>query len=405
MSNIITGLDIGSSQIKGVTVTPKKDGALQVVTAFKHPSAGFRRGILVDLEEATMVLRDLVLDLQKISKKTTQNVFVNINSEHVKARSSRGVTAVSRADQIIQKEDLERVFQESRALKLSPNYLVLHNIIKEFFVDDVGEIADPLGMTGNRLEASTLVVEAFAPQVNTLVKCLERVGVKVGGLIFNPLAAARAVLTKRQKELGVMLVDFGYGTTSLVIYEEGKVMHTKSLPIGSGYVTNDIAIGLKTSVDAAEKLKTSYGYAMARDISRREMVSMHEVDPESRTEISKRFLAEIIEVRLVEILDLIDNEMKVLGRSVHLPSGAVVTGGGMKLPGFLDLVKQKLKLPTHIGYPELKGFEFANPAHETLLEDPEMAVAIGLVLWGYDDGVKDKSGIGAIKNFLKNLIP
>ncbi len=405
MASLITGIDIGSSSIKGLVVTPKKDGTLSLVTAFKHESKGVRKGVIVDLEEVTHVLRDLVLDLNHVSKKATRHAFVNMNSEHVKARASRGIVAVARADQEIHQDDIDRVVEASRAVKQLPNYLVLHNIIREYFVDDVGDIADPLGMTGSRLEASTLIVEAFAPQVNLLIKNLERVGIRAAGLIFNPLAAARAVLSKRQKDLGVLLVDFGFGTTSLAVFEEGKVLHTKSLPIGSGFVTNDIAIGFKVSIEAAEKLKVNYGHAVAKHIARREMVKLSAVEPANQNEVSRRFLAEIIEIRLAEILDLINNELKVLGRSVQLPAGVVITGGGIKLPGMDELLRQELKLPVQIGYPSLTDMEVTNTAHAELIDDPEFATAVGLARWGAVEEEHPAGGVETIKNFFRNLMP
>lgn len=406
MSHTITGLDIGSHQIKGMVVEEKRDGTLSLLTAFKYPSAGIRRGVLVDVEEAAGVLRALVLDLQRISKHITQNVYVNMQSPEVRSRSSRGIVPVSRADQEIQRDDIDRAVRASQAVKLSPNYLALHNIIREYIVDDVGDIADPLGMTGNRLEVSTLVVEAFAPQVNILLKNLERVGLRVGGVIFNPLAAARAALSKQQRDLGVLLLDFGFGTTSLAVYEENKVLYTKCIPLGAGYITNDIAIGLKTSIDAAEKLKVNYGCAVAKEINRREMVKLSEVDPANKNEIPRRFLAEIIEIRLAEILGLVNNELKTLGRSAQLPAGVVATGGGVKLAGTTDLIREELKLPAQIGFPNLSGFEISNPAHQDLVDDPEFAVAAGLVLWGGAERGKRGGGrAAALAAFFRNLMP
>ena len=279
-----------------------------------------------------------------------------------------------------------------------PNSIVLHNIIKEYLVDDVGDISDPLGMSGSRLEVSTLIVEGFLPQVNLLLKTLERLNVGVGGVIFNPLAAARSVLSKKQKELGSILIDFGASTTTLVIYEESKVLHVRSLPVGSGYVTNDIAMGLKIPVEMAEKLKTSFGCALAKDINRREMIKLSEVDGKSEGEVSRHFLAEIIEIRLAEILELVASELKVIGRDVRLPAGAVVTGGGVKLAGLTDLVKQELKLPVQIGFPNLSEFEILNPAHREMLDDPEFSVAAGLVVWGKTENEAPVSGAGAVKN-------
>lgn len=406
MAHLITGLDIGSSFIKGVVVTQKSNGTLSLVTAFKHPSAGFRKGVCVDLEDAICVLRDLAVDLQKISRRATHNVYVNVNSEQVKSRASRGIVAVARADQEVQQDDLDRVIQASRAVKLLPNYLVLHNIIREYFVDDVGDIVDPLGMTANRLEVSTFIVESFAPQVNILVKHLERVGFRVSGLIFNPLAAARAVLSKRLRDLGVLLIDFGFGTTSLAVYEEGKIIHTKSIPIGSGYITNDIAIGLKTSIDVAEKLKVEHGCAVAKNINRRDMIRLQDIDETEESEISRRFLSEIIEVRLAEILDLVNNELKVLGRSLQLPAGVIMTGGAAKMPGLEELVRQELRLPVRVGLPHLSSFEITNPAHHDLLNDPECSTAVGLALWGaVEGGTKPTGAAQLIKGFLQNLMP
>ena len=402
---IITALDIGSAQIKGIVADQKKDGSLEILSVFKEPSAGFRRGVLVDVEETIRTLRSLMLDLQKVSKKAVQNIFVNVNSEHIKSRPSKGVAAVARADSEINQDDIDRVLQASRAIKLSPNHLILHNITREYIVDEIGDIQDPLGMTGNRLEANTLTIEAFAPHVHTLTKTIERVGGKVGGLLFNPLAASRAVLSKRQKDLGVLMIDFGFGTTSMAVFEENKLMYAKSLPLGSAYLTNDIAIGLKTSVDIAEKLKLNYGFALAKKIPRREIIKLEEIDSSMEQEVSRRFLSEIIEIRLAEILDLVNNELKVLGRQARLPAGIVMTGGGVKLAGLVELAKQELKLASQIGFPDLSAFEVTNPAHQELLDDPEFATTIGLLLWGNQDEGRNILRGNSIKNFLRNLIP
>jgi len=405
MPSYVTGLDIGSHQIKGIVAEERRDGTLSVVSVVHHPSEGFQKGVLVDVDEATRVLRELVLDLQKISKKATQNVFVNMNSSQVHARNSRGIAAVARADREIQQDDIDRVIQASQAVKLQPNHVVLHNIIREYFVDDVGDIHDPLGMTGHRLEVSTLMIESFAPQVSLLLKTLERVGIRVEGLIFNPFASARAVLSKRQKDLGSLLIDFGFGTTSFVVYEENKVSYTKSIPVGMGYVTNDIAMGLKISVDAAEELKLTYGHAIAKEISKKDLINLEEFEEGNTGQVPRRFVGEIIEVRLAEILELINNEMKVLGRNVQLPGGAVIVGGGTKLPGMTELVKRELKLHTQIGFPNLDSFEILNPTHRELLDDPVFSTAVGLVSWGNFENERARGIKGVMRNFFENLIP
>ncbi|MEK7464404.1 MAG: cell division protein FtsA [Patescibacteria group bacterium] len=404
MSKFITGLDIGSSQIKCVIAEEKKDGSFSIVAAFKEPSAGVRKGLITDVEQATQVLRNVARDIQKISKAAAKNIFVNVNSEYVQSRISRGTTLISQSDQEIQADDVERVDEHSaRALKLSSNHMILHKIAREYFIDDIGGIYDPLGMTGNKLEVNALVVEAFTPHVNTLLKNLERVGIRIAGMIFNPLAASESVLTKKQKELGVLMIDFGFGTTSIAVYEEGKIMHAKSLPLGVGYVTSDIAIGLKTHIDAAEKMKLRYGFAMSHEVSRKDVVKLAEFDSANTNEISRRFLSEIIEIRLAEILDLVNNELKVLGHRAELPAGVMMTGGGVKLAGMEDLVKEELKLPARVAFPNLANFEILNPANRELVEDPEFSCALGLVLGGKTNpGSVSQS---RLRSFLRNLIP
>ncbi|HXF44460.1 MAG TPA: cell division protein FtsA [Candidatus Paceibacterota bacterium] len=406
MANFVTGLDIGSSQMKCVVAEEGRD-AIEIVAALRHPSAGLRKGIIVDVEDATNMLRELVLDLQKISKRAVHDVYVNVSGEHIKSRVSRGTTVVSRPDQEIQQDDVERVLHSAKAVKLTQNHTVLHNIPREFFIDDVGDIENPLGMTGNRLEVSTVIVEVFAPQLNLLIKTLERVGLRIGGLIFNPLASGKAVLTQKQKELGVVLIDLGFGTTSLAVFEENKLVHAKTIPLGVGHVTNDIAIGFKMSVEGAEKMKLTYGFASAREVSRKDVINLSDFDPSLQGEGSKRFLAEVIEVRLAEILDLVNNELKSLGPTLQLPSGAVVTGGGVKMKGLTELVRKELRLPVHIGYPSLAGFEILNPTHQELLDDPEFATAVGLMLWAKSEsrGAGLRLSPKIVKEFLKRLMP
>ncbi len=405
---MITGLDIGTSSIKGLVVEEKKDGTLAVVTAFKHPSAGVKRGILADPKEAGTVLRELVIDLQKVSKKAIRNVFVNIQSEHVKCHLSQGMVAVARASQEIHEDDITRVKEIAGSIKHPLNFMPIHNIVREFSVDDIGDISDPLGMMGNRLGVSTLIIGTFAPHVTQLTETLGRVGITIGGIIYDPIAAGRAVISKQLRQLGTMMINMGSGVTSLLVYEEGKILLTKTIPIGSAYVTNDIAMGVQTSVDVAEKLKVAYGCAQSREIGRKEMIDFTEVDTSLRADLSRKLLSEIIESRLAEVLDLVDNELKSIGRSIQLPGGVILTGGAVKLPGMAELVRSEMKLPAKIGFPILSGLEVPNPAHAELLDDPEFATAVGLVYLGAEDGgvVRMPSPVwGSVKKFFKNFSP
>lgn len=404
MSNIITGLDIGSNSIKAVVAEIKNNGRLLVLAAFKEPSAGFRRGVLSDFEEATVSLRTVISDLRRITPKAVKNVYVNVNGANIKSCLSKGVAGVARADSEIRRDDVDKAIQASRAVNLSSNYIVIHNITREYFVDGIGGIQDPLGMTGTRLEVNSLVVGAFSPIVNDLTRCLERNGVTLNGVVFGPLAASQAILSKQQKDLGVLLIDIGFGTSGLTIYEENKILKTLVLPIGSGNITNDIAIGLRISVGAAEKAKLGYGFAVAREVPRREVFSLEEFDSNIRGEISKHFVSEIIEARLAEIFEIVNNEIKSLDHKVDLPAGVVLTGGGANLPGVVDLARQELKLPAQIGLPELTNFDIKDPACQEEISGPEFATAVGLTLCGLNQGGGNYQP-SFFKKFLQSLIP
>jgi cell division protein FtsA len=407
MSNLITALDIGTGNIKAVVAELKNNGRFLVLAGVKQPSAGFHKGTLTDFDEAAISLRNIVADIRRVSPKAVKNVYVNVNGINIKSCLSRGVAGVARADSEIRRDDIDKAVQSSRAVNLpSKNYIVLHNITREFFIDGLGGIQDPLGMIGTRLEVNSLIIGVFSPIINDLTKCLERNGVSVGGLIFSPLAASEAILSKQQKDLGVVMIDIGFGTTGLAIYEENKIIKTLSLPVGAGNITNDIAIGLRIAIEAAEKIKLSQGFALAKEISRREVFNLQEINSSLKGEISKRFLAEIIEARIAEIFEIVNNELKGLDHKVELPAGAVITGGGAKLPGIIDLAKQELKLPAQIGLPELANFDIKDSFSQELISDPEFATAVGLILLSRGQKGQSQSSIPSVfRKFFQILSP
>jgi len=403
---MLTAIDIGSSKIKGLVAEQKKDGTLAIISAFKHPSSGFRKGVLVDIEDANQTIRELMRELRQFSKQAVKNVFINLNSEHVKVRISRGISAVSQPEKEIKQEDVERAIQSSKAAKMLPNYKILHTMIREYVVDDIGDIQDPVGMTGSRLEVSTLLVEAFAPHFDMLGRAFEEAGANVNGIIFNPFASAKAVLTKKQKVLGVVLIDLGGETTSLSAFEEGKPLYARSFPIGCSHITNDIAVGLKAPVDAAERIKLYHGTAFSRGVSRKDMIQLGDIDPTLSEEISKRYVSEIIEVRVAEILDILNNELKSLRERFEFPAGIVITGGGVKLEGIKECIRETMRLPVQIGLPNMANIEIQNPAHEKLIDDPEFAVAVGLLhLNGAKGERKPMNIFGRAKRFVRNIVP
>ena len=406
----ITGLDIGSNNLKAVVAEVKNGGQMSLIKILKTPSSGMWKGSINDLAEMTRSLNVMFNEIRKISKDALKNIYINVGSADIHIQSSRGIVAVSRADFEIHQDDIDRAAQASQAINLKDNRMILHAITKEYVVDGVGGIRDPLGMVGNRLEVSGLIIDAFSPSVKNITKCVEMAGATVGGLIFSPLASARAALSKNQKDLGVALVDIGFGTTNMCVFEEGRLLHAAVFPVGSGNITNDLAIGLKTSVDAAESIKLTFGSASSKGISGREQVDLKKIDPGARQNVSRRAIADIIEVRLAEIFEFINNELKLIGKAGQLPVGVVLVGGGTKLPGIVDLAKEEFDLPVQIGIPDSAVLDMPNGELSLQIEDPEYICAVGLLLWGrgrmFEDGAVIGGGIGSwIKKLFRLLLP
>jgi cell division protein FtsA len=250
------------------------------------------------------------------------------------------------------------------------------------------------------------VIDAFSPHVKSIIRVVELAGGKVAGLVLDPLLSSRAALTKGQKDIGVAVVDIGHGTTGVSVYEENKLMGVAVFPLGAGNITNDIAIGLKIPVDAAEKLKLHYGYALAREVNPKESIELQKFAPGLQGMVSRRFVAEIIESRLTEIFDFVNNELKAWGRAGQLPGGVVLTGGGAKLPGITGLAKHSLKFASQIGLALYD--EWAPTSTEQFpdaFEDPEYVSALGLVLWGADKERWQAEGRFQFKSILKHFLP
>lgn len=408
MSQYVAGLDVGSHSIKAAVAELKKNGQLSLLRTIKLPSAGLRRGVIDDPPEATRALNQVLSEVKKVSKNAIKNIFLGVGSSDFKIQPSKGIVAVARADSEIHQDDIDRAVEASQALKLPLNRMVVHLIVREFVVDDTADIRDPRGMIGNRLEVSSLVIDAFTPYVKNLTKCVESAGGGVSGLFFSPLAAERAVLSKNQKELGVTLIDIGFGKTSMCVYEENKLLHTAVFPVGSGNVTNDLAIGLKLSIGAAENVKLSLGSALTKEASGREQVELNKFDPAAKGSVSRRYISEIIEVRLAEILEFVNNELKYIGRSAKLPAGAVIVGGGAKIPFLVDLAKQELRLSSQVGVPNMSEINPGGTESPAESEDPELATAFGLLLMGSDQirGPRNiKGGIGWLRKIFGLFAP
>jgi cell division protein FtsA len=391
-----------------VVVAEKRGRRPVIVHVHKEQCFGMRKGAVIDLSEASQAINRALSEVKKISKAAARNVYVSIGTPQVKMQASRGIVAVSRADAEIYQDDIDRAVRASQAVNLPQNRTIIHTLTKEYVVDGVGDIADPLGLSGSRLEVQSLIIDAFSPHIKSLMRAVELAGGEIGGLVFAPLVAARAALSKRQKDLGTALVDVGFGTTGLAVYEENRLAGTANFPVGSGNVSNDLAVGLKISVDAAEEVKLHYGYALSKEVSAKESVDLKKISDDAKSVASRRFIAEIVESRLEEIFDLVNAELKLLQKFGELPGGVVLVGGGAKLPGLTDLVKQEMRLSAQIGCTLAEYWDGGGGAFKEYLEDPEFVSAFGLVLWGIDGeggGDMPESQGASIKNFFKYFTP
>jgi cell division protein FtsA len=403
--SIVLGLDIGSQRIKAVIAEASKE-KMRLIAGFVRPSAGLRRGVVVEMDELIRALTDLFSEIKLTSKSALKNIHLNVDISDSRCQTSKGIIAVARANSEIHEDDIERVIQASQAIGLPNNRMILHNITREFIVDGVSDIRDPLGMLGSRLEVSSLIIDAFSPAVKNLTKCVGLAGGSVSGLYFSPLSAAEAALTKNQKELGVVLIDIGFSTTGYAIFEENKLLRTRLFPVGAGHITNDLAIALKVPVETAEKIKTAYGYALAKEVPGKESVDLKKIDSNASGSPSKKFIAEIIESRAVEIFELVNDELKEVGKAGRLPAGAVIVGGGAKLPGITDLAKQELRLASQVGLPNVNLFEVKTEELADYVESPDYAVSLGLTLLSRERGkTKPREEINFITRFVRNLLP
>lgn len=380
--NIITGLDIGTSNTR-VVVASYKEGEEKpkIIGVGEAPSSGMRKGVVVDIDEVTESIKKAIEQASLSSGFSIDRVYLSIGGNHISVRENKGLVAVSRADQEVSEEDISRVIDSASAISLPPNREIIHVIPKTFKLDNEEDIQDPLGMTGARLEVDTIIIDGLAPHIKNLTKCVSGLGIKIDGLALNVLAASQSVLSKRQKELGVLVLDLGGGTASMVVYEEGKLLHAHVLPVGSSHITNDIAIGLRTTIDLAERVKLQYGVALSSEVKKKETINLSELDENEEGEIDKREVAKIIEARVCEIFDLVNRELKKIGKQKLLPAGVILVGGGSLLPNIVDLAKQELGLPAEIGIPsEVEGIMEG-------IDDPSFATATGLVLWGLKMGI------------------
>jgi cell division protein FtsA len=380
--HIITGIDIGTANVHVAIAEPREAGEISTPLALlgygTASAGGMRRGAVVDVGDAAESIRQAVQRASEHAGVTVERAYIGFGGMGFGSVLAKGVIAVSRADGEISNADVERVHAVSRAnLPTLHNRETLHEMIVQYVVDKEIGIKQPVGMIGNRLEAHILYLTAFSPHLRNLVRAVEQAGITVEDIIPSSLASAYAVLSKHQREIGVLHLDLGGETATCAVFEEGTLISAQVFPVGATHVTNDVAIGFQLPLQVAEAVKVAFGaVAVDETVMRREMIPLVKFSPDIHTAISRWEVTEVIEARTTDIFELVEKYLRKMGRAGLLPSGVVLTGGGAHLPGMTQFSRRFLRLPAEVG-----TIRLLDPSHE-LAVDPAWAVAVGLSAWG-----------------------
>jgi len=386
--DLIVGLDIGTTKVCVVIGQLGASGQLEITGVGTTPSRGLRRGVVINIETTVRSIANAIEAAEMMSGREVGAVYTGIAGGHIEGINSRGVVAVTGRGREVTREDVDRVVDAAKAIVIPMDREVLHVIPQEFIVDDQGGIKNPIGMIGVRLEAEVHIITGAVTSAQNIVKCVNRAGFKVNDIVLEPLASSKAVLSQDEKELGVLLVDLGGGTTDVLLHLEGAPYHTEVLAIGGDQVTNDLSIMLKTPLEAAEKIKKEAGCCYAGLVQEDEEVLIPGVGGRAPRGIARRELVEIIQPRMAEILGMIREQIDRKGYLHLLGGGIVLTGGGSLLRGAAELAAEIFNLPARVGYPvKLGGLveEYRSPIYAT---------GVGLVLYGAtkrDVGLMDTS--------------
>jgi cell division protein FtsA len=372
----IVSIDVGTTKVCTLVGEIDNNNHLRIIGVGVTPSRGLRKGVIVDVHEATEAIRASVDKAMRISGYEITRAYVGVGGGYISALNSRGVVGISRSDRGITQFDVERALDAARAVAIPYNREIIHIIPRGYIVDGQEGVKDPIGMHGIRLEVEAHIVTGASTSVSNLVKCVREAGIEIDDLVLQPLASGEAVLKEEERELGVILADVGGGTTDVGIFIDGSIWHTVILEVGGEHFTRDVAVGLRTPLKTAEDLKIKYGHAIAASLATDEIIEVSSFGSGARQSISRLRLAQVLEARAEEVLTLILREIKRSGYDGLLAAGIVLCGGSAELSGLGELAQQMLQLPVRVGTPhDLQGLT-------DVLESPAYATAVGLLLWG-----------------------
>ncbi len=384
---LVSCIDIGNSYIRVLIAQADPEKKVpQIIGVGVSPSNGMRRGHVIDVGETIQSITSALEKAERMAGETVHQVIVGVNGTHLHTTISKGVVAINGEE--ITEEDVTRVLETAQAISLPQNTKILKVIPKSFTIDNSGGIKYPVGMVGKKLEVEAHILSIQNVNLRNIEKCIHESGVDIVDIIPTLISAPEAVLTKRQKELGVIVIDVGCGATGVTIYEEGSMISSEIVPIGGEMITNDLAIGLRVSVDIAEKIKIEYGSCRLEEKNNK-VIELTEFSPQDHRRFTHNQVTDIITARMEEIFMQVKSHLRKIGKDGMLPAGAVLVGSSIKLPGTIEIARDTLKLPVSIGFP-LESIHVLEK-----VDDPSFASSIGLLMWGVSiEPKKGNLGIG-----------
>ena len=376
--NIISGIDIGTTKIV-VIIAEKKDGAINIIGFGKSNSDGLERGIVVDISKTIKSITKAVKQAEEQANIEIESTFVGLTGDHITGINCTGNISISTGDyrnpagERITQKNIDKVLEHSRAINLSPERKILHTLSKEFKVDERSGIKNPLGLTGNRLEANVHLVTIARNIENDLRTCIEECGIDIDGFILEPLASSASVLDINEKKLGSILIDIGGGTSDIIIFNNNSIIHTGAIPLGGENLTKDIAYGLNTSLENAEFIKCKNGVAKESLADEQKIIKIIGTNGREDKEISEKYLASIIQPRVNEIFNLAKNEVERSDYNGDFTFGIILTGGGASLNGIIDIAQEIFNMPVKIGIPDTIN------GKAEIINNPRYATGIGII--------------------------
>ena len=371
---MIVGLDIGTSKIVTIVGEVTEDGSIELIALGSHRSQGLKKGVVINIDSTVDAIQKSVDEAERMCDVEIKSVFAGIAGSHIRSLNSHGIVAIGNTE--VEQEDVERVVDAAKAVAIPADQRILHVLPQEFIIDDQDSIRQPIGMSGVRLEAKVHLVTGSISAAQNITKCIRRCGLEVEDVILEQLASSQSVLTNDEKDLGVLLVDMGGGTTDIAVFTEGAIRHTAVIPVAGDQVTNDIAVAFRTPTQFAEEIKVRHACALTQFASAEEMIEVPGVGDRSARRLARQTLAEVVQPRYEELLTLVHDELVRSGFEDACAAGLVLTGGTSKMEGVIDLAEEIFHMPVRLGHPQ----------HVTglaeIVRNPIHATGVGLLLFG-----------------------